>query len=138
MKRIISIALIILTLANHMCFAVATHLCRGKVIASKVVISPYQPDCCGVNCLKSDHLSWEYELGKSPCCQNKYESLSGADYFKPEILSISRGIIEYLAEHHHVVPSIYYYSSDSTFSLQHYSPPVLDQDLPVLHQVFLM
>lgn len=120
-------------------FAVATHFCGGLAVESKVVLGHETLDCGMANMdkgCKSDSPSGTH-LKKKPCCENEYHSLDVEDDFKPTIVQ-SMVNVEFVAA---FIVTFLHLPLSSTYEAPqyaNYSPPLIDQDIPVLHQVFLI
>lgn len=77
------------------------------------------------------------EVKKKPCCENKYQSLDTEDDFKPTIVQSSVNV-EFVAAFIVTFLHLPLSSTDEELQYANYSPPLIDQDIPVLHQVFLI
>ncbi|WP_456459132.1 HYC_CC_PP family protein [Reichenbachiella sp.] len=139
MKKILSISLALIMLTTNMGFAVATHYCGGLAVESKVVLGHETLDCgmanmdkdCKTPPLEGMHLS------KKPCCENKYQSIDTEDDFKPTIIQ-STVNVEFVAAFIVTFLHLPISSTNEESQYANYSPPLIDQDISVLHQVFLI
>ena len=126
-------------LTTNMGFAIATHYCGGLAVESKVVFGHEALDCgmanmdkdCETPPLEGMHLS------KKPCCENKYQSIDTEDDFKPTIVQ-SMVSVEFVAAFVITFLHLPISSTNEEPQYANYSPPLIDQDIPVLHQVFLI
>lgn len=126
-------------LTTNMGFAVATHYCGGLAVESKVVLGHEALDCgmanmdkdCKAPPLEGTHLS------KKPCCENKYQSIDTEDNFKPTIVQ-SLVNVEFVAAFIVTFLHLPISSVNEEPQYANYSPPLIDQDISVLHQVFLI
>lgn len=120
-------------------FAVATHYCGGLAVESQLVFGHEALDCgmanmdkdCEIPPLEGMHLT------KKPCCQNEYQSLNLEDDFKPTITQ-STVNVEFVAAFIISFLQLPLFSTNEESQYANYSPPLIDQDIPVLHQVFLI
>ncbi len=126
-------------LSTNMGFAMATHYCGGLAVESKVVFGHEALDC---GMAKMDQQSCQTlppqkpGVKKTPCCQNKYQSLDIEDGFKPTIVQTTFNV-DFVAAF--IVTSLHspvYFYEEPQYT--NYSPPLINRDIPVLHQIFLI
>ena len=115
----------------------ATHYCGGLAVKTKLVLGNAMIDC-GMKMEKEceSKESKDLTLTKSPCCQNEYQSLDVEDDFKPNFVQTLN--VDFVAA---FVVAFFYLPLTSTEEkpqYANYSPPLIDQDRSVLHQVFLI
>ena len=138
MKEILSIALALIMLSTNMGFAVATHYCGGMAVESQLVFGHEALDCGMANMDKDCETPLEgMHLSKKPCCENKYQSLDTEDDFKPTIAH-SMVNVEFVAAFLVTFLHLPISSTNEESQYANYSPPLIDQDISVLHQVFLI
>ncbi|MEP2026175.1 MAG: hypothetical protein ABJH98_07745 [Reichenbachiella sp.] len=136
-RKFISISLAIILLVGNSGFSLATHYCSGLAVESKVVLGHRALDCGMDNmdkaCEKDSPIGIQIKDGQ--CCENTYQSLEIEDDFKPSIAQ-SHVNVEFVAA---FVISFFHLSIssiDEEPQYANYSPPLIDQDISVLHQVF--
>ena len=125
-------------LSTNMGFAVATHYCGGMAVESQLVFGHEALDCGMANMDKGCETPPEgTHLSKKPCCENKYQSLDTEDDFKPTIAQ-SMVNVDFVAAFVITFLHLPISSTDEEPQYANYSPPLIDQDISVLHQVFLI
>jgi len=126
-------------LSTNMGFAVATHYCGGLAVESQLVLGHQSLDCGMTSIDESCETSPMdgMQLSEKPCCENKYESIDAEDDFKPTVVQSSVNF-EFIAAFFVTFLHLPLSSRHEEFEFSNYSPPLIDQDIPVLHQVFLI
>ncbi|MHB1279442.1 MAG: HYC_CC_PP family protein [Bacteroidia bacterium] len=139
MKSVFAIFLAMLMLITNVQIALATHYCDGEAVKTSIYVGHGDIDC-GM----SDQDAFcekEYNppaVKSKNCCENKYAELSIEDDYKnpsfvkavPDVQFIAAFIITYL--------NLYSFDPSIEAGYSHYSPPLLDLDIPVLIQSFLI
>ncbi len=121
-------------------FAVATHYCGGLAVESQIVMGNAVLDCGMANMDQQpceSMPSQKPEIRKKPCCQNEYQSLDVEDDFKQTIVQ-STVNVEFVAAFIVSFLQVSLASENEAPQFANYSPPLIDQDISVLHQVFLI
>ncbi len=142
MKKFLSIFLSILLLASSAGVTMATHYCGGQAMVSQLMLGLAGLDC-GMNDMdkdtacKTEDGSSESHLKTENCCENQYLSIDSEDtvitklsFHSPDLKFFLALAFTYLGLH--------YTGVDHTTRYLNYSPPLLAQDIPVLHQSFLL
>lgn len=125
-------------LTSHLGFAVGTHYCGGLAVEAKLMIGHEHLDCgmadMDKECeSKSDGKTY---LDKTPCCENEYLSVEVEDEFKLSVEQTSLNI-DFAAVF--VVSYLHVFSADQENpQLTEYDPPLVTEDIPILHQVFII
>lgn len=125
-------------LTSHVGFAVGTHFCGGLAVEAKLMIGHEHLDCgmadMDKECEgKSDGNS---HLDKMPCCENEYFNIEVEDEFKP---SVDQTALNFDFVAAFVVSYLEIFSSDQENPrYTAYDPPLVTQDIPILHQVFII
>ncbi|WP_084370505.1 HYC_CC_PP family protein [Reichenbachiella faecimaris] len=137
MRKFISISLAIILLAGNSGFSLATHYCSGLAVESKVVLGHKALDCGMANMDKEceNDSPIGTHIKKGPCCENTYQSLDIEDDFKPSIVQSSVNV-EFVAAFIITFLHLPISSINEEVQYANYSPPLIDQDISVLHQVF--
>ena len=137
-KKILSIALALIMLSTNMGFAIATHYCGGMAVESQLVFGHEALNCGMANMDKGCETQPEgMHLSKKSCCENKYQSLDTEDDFKPTIAQ-SMVNVDFVAAFVITFLHLPISSTDEEPQYANYSPPLINQDISVLHQVFLI
>ena len=125
-------------LTSHVGFAVGTHFCGRLAVEVKLMIGHEHLDCgmadMDKECEgKSDEKS---HLDKMPCCENEYLNIEVEDEFKP---SVDQTALNFDFVAAFVVSYLEIFSSDQENPrYTAYDPPLVTQDIPILHQVFII
>ena len=139
MKRIISIFLALLLLSSSIGMTLSTHYCGGHEMESSFNIGKDHLDCGMMDMTKtcSEHSRNEQQVSGTACCANEFTTYNIEDAFN------STTSFSYL-DHNFFVALVYTTLSitineRTTYgSLISYASPPLFQDIPVLHQSFLL
>ena len=81
--------------------------------------------------------STENQIKKKPCCENEYRSLDLEDEFQPQVINSSVNLEFVAAFFITLIGKVYAAESDKAEYLN-YSPPLIERDIPVLIQSFLI
>lgn len=144
LKRISSILLILVILVLNSGLTYITHYCGGEAVES--TFSLVQSDLsCGMtpaemeDCTNVEHSEHKESIQKKGCCENEYHSISSdIDYNKTQVTASAHLDFKF------VVAFAYSFVSNNLFlkkdkpSFETYRPPFIDQDISVLHQVFII
>lgn len=120
-------------------FAVVTHYCGGKAVDSKIVIGHGELHC-GMPDMKGDcknESSTENHFKKKPCCENEYQSLDLEDEFQPQVIDSSINL-EFVAAFFMTLIGRTYNSENDKAEYLNYFPPLIERDITVLVQSFLI
>ncbi|MEQ9442769.1 MAG: hypothetical protein RIG62_27255 [Cyclobacteriaceae bacterium] len=139
LKKIISISLLFILLIGNSGLAVATHYCGGLAVKSQSVLGHAELNCgmsdrdkdCETSSSKEEHTK------KKPCCEDEFQSLELEDEFKPQVIGSSLHS-EFVAAF--VITFISSPNASKADKAQYinYSPPLIERDIPVLVQSFLI
>ena len=122
-------------LLGNVGFTYGTHFCMGMAVNSELMLGHEHMDC-GMGMDESTPMDNDQTLlSPPPCCDNQYVSIETDDTFTK---SISDNLLNtFLA----VTVATVLYTIDTDYLLEEpiandTSPPLLKQDITVLHQVF--
>lgn len=142
MKKFLSIFLSILLLASSTGVTMATHYCGGLAVKSQLMLGLAGLDC-GMNdmdkekgCETEDDSS-ESHIKTENCCENQYLSIDSEDTVITK-LSIHSPVLKFFLALAFTYLGLPPTEVDHTTPYLNYSPPLLAQDIPVLHQSFLL
>lgn len=142
MKKFLSIFLSILLLASSAGVTMATHYCGGQAMESQLMLGLAGLDC-GMNDMdkntacESQNDSSEPHLKMENCCENHYVSIESEDTVITK-LSIHAPDLNFFLALAFTYLGLHPAEVDHTTRYLNYSPPLLKQDIPVLHQSFLL
>ena len=118
--------------------ALATHYCGGHVFDSKFVLDN-APIECGMEKMVAgceNGSAMETHFTKVPCCKNDLQRLDVEDDFQMSVLQSSVNI-EFIAAFisSFILPVS---SVEEAVEYAYCPPPLLESDIPALHQVYLL
>ena len=130
--KILSPFLAMLVLLSTISWSVEKHLCMGRVMD---VAFFHHADSCG---MEDAMTSMGEEMGDKHCCDDESFTLEGQDNLKlswDELDLESQIFLSFFAySYFHLIPL----SSKDEIHWDTYPPPLLVQDLTILHEVFLI
>jgi len=136
LHKILASFLALVVLFSSLSFTVNQHLCHGKVVSTSYFT---KAKSCGMNIgfCKNDNSS-ESHLNRTSCCKDITEFIQGNDteqqalacFEMPQIQFVTAFICPY------IIPLSTYVEKDN-FSDYH-PPPLIDKDIQVLYQTFLI
>lgn len=139
MKKVLSIFLSALLFISSTGFTVSNHYCGGLLEKIEIGFSGEKLVCemskMEVVCEK--HPSSE-KMEKASCCSNEYINFSIEDNF--EIAKVEEKDIShtFLIAYSFVNAGYFFVDQQKDFNLLLYTPPLLERDIPVLVQSFLI
>lgn len=138
MKKAFTIFLSLLMLVSNTGLIFATHYCGGKAVKSGIILGHDSIGCGMEDTDNSCENQSQSPFIKSNCCQNQYVQLQIEDsYNSPTVIEspVDFNFITIL-----IVSYINLYSFDGLVQTHflNYAPPLLDLDIPVLIQSFLL
>ena len=125
-------------LTSHLGFAVGTHYCGGLAVEAKLMIGHEHLDCGMADMDKEceSKSDGKTHLDKIPCCENEYLTIEVEDEFKPSVEQTTFSF-EFVAAI--VVSYLDLFSVDEeNGQLAEYDPPLVTEDISILHQVFII
>ena len=81
--------------------------------------------------------SKEIHFKEKPCCNNQYQSLELEDTFQPQVIGSSSNL-EFVASFVITYICRSYSSNNCNVKYNNYSPPLIERDIQVLVQSFLI
>lgn len=134
LKRILAISLSALMLISSTGVSLATHFCMGRAVETKLSLGEAELDCGMEETQSCEH---QTQLHRIPCCDNEYQSISHDENF-----SLSKLLISFELSLQAEIFRLFDWQPNfdkllSTLNLFYPQPP-LAQDLPILHQSFLL
>ena len=136
LKKLLAISLSIIMLMSSTGVTLATHFCMGHAVDTQWSLGKADLDC-GMGMAVVQTCEHETQLNRVPCCENEYQSASHDESLIEADLLLNFKLSFYIAtiSLFNWQPTIYT-ANFSQNSL--YSPPLLAQAFPVLHQSFLL
>jgi hypothetical protein len=134
LRSIVSLLIAAVILVSTTSFTVSMHLCGGRV-ASISVIDEATP--CVMEQLPACHQQLMKKMG---CCEDQELKIEGKDLSSKiqEVVQLQHQQFSWVLDLPLIHKIILSTKSVSNFSLSYYSPPLLDLDITVLKQSFLI
>jgi len=126
-------------LAGHAGFAMATHYCGGLAVEMQFVVGQAELDCGMANMETScrGYAAKDNQIDKKPCCENEYQSLDVDDELKTQNIDSSINL-DFVATLFIMLAGRNYASENDNAKYLNYSPPLIERNIPVLVQSFLL
>jgi len=136
MRKVLAISLAFILLLSNVGVTLATHLCGGQALMSRIMVGSGDLDC-GMPGMDSEPENGIHYKAK-PCCENHYQSLEVKDDYQPsKILQLDFNL-DFAVALVHTFLNIGLFPEINKPQQANYSPPLLPQDITVLNQVFII
>jgi hypothetical protein len=139
MKSVVAIFLALLMLTTNVGIAFAVHYCEGKAVKTSISLGHDDLDCGMADIDAPCQNPYESPTVKQKnCCENQYTQISiEDDYNNPAVVKTAIDF-QFVAVFVVTYLSLYSFNASTEAEYQNYSPPLLDLDIPVLIQSFLI
>ncbi|PWH85186.1 HYC_CC_PP family protein [Brumimicrobium oceani] len=141
LKRILSIFLMLVILVLNSGLTYITHYCSGEAVESTISLS-HSDLSCGMTSMEMDSCENDEHkevIGKKGCCENEYHSISAEiDYNKAQVSANTHIEFKFAVAFAYSFVSNYLFLQEEKPTFETYRPPFIDQDISVLHQVFII
>lgn len=134
MKKILAISFAIMLLIGNVGITMATHLCGGQAVTSRIMIGTGHIDC-GMPATDADCGSEQDK--PEPCCENEYLPVEVEEDYPKSTIQPNFNVDFAVAYVHIILTSRLLLEEDKPRYL-HYFPPLLLRDVSVLNQVFII
>lgn len=141
LKRILSISLMLVILVLNVGLTHITHYCGGEAVESSLSLV-HSDLSCGMtstemqSCTNDEH---KEAFNKKGCCENEYTSISAdIDYNHHQINSDNYVDLKFIVAFAYSYVNNYLFLQEDQPFFIFYRPPILDRDISVLHQVFII
>lgn len=137
MKAIVSIILASLILFLSAGFKVATHYCGDVAVNTSIGFDGVAESCGMESKIKNDCNSNSSKISKSDCCKNTVIILEIGDDYQPSNKSISNLDFKFV----HAFVHVFFQNLVSRIEVNgygEYSPPLVQHNILVEHQAFLI
>ena len=123
--------------------AIATHYCGGMAVESKLMLG-HEPLDCGMATVDTADMDEQpcqseqthaLQFTKTPCCENEYQSLDVEDDYELTVVQPSLNF-EFVAAFAVSFLKATFLTEIPSPQYANYSPPLIEQDIAVLYQVF--
>jgi hypothetical protein len=136
MKRVFAISLLFIFLSGQFNLTWATQFCGESKVKGSLMLGHGHLDCCEGSCDDSDDHTYGASIVASSCCRIDYYSAESDDYFN-QIKTIGTSYVLFASAY--VIS--FFENADSVNHNNFFiaeSPPLIPDDLQVLHQNFLL
>ncbi len=128
-----SISLSLLLVLGSIGTTLGTHFCGGHAVISELMLGQKHLDC-GMGMMEMPEKSGDQQVSAPDCCENQYVTVENDDYevvieAPTFLITIQSPTFLYQVELNQESP---------VFSFRDLSPPLPDEPLNVLHQVFII
>lgn len=135
--KILAVIIAVIVLISTMSFTVEKHVCMGEVTSTSYFSNA---DSCGMimneeDC-SNDILSHDI-LQKEKCCNDIHELIPGNQTEQQALESFELSQVQFVLAYTFTYLNILEVKEDTTPYI-HFSPPIVDEDLQVLYQSFLI
>lgn len=145
MKRIFAIFLAVLMLASNSGVVFATHYCMGDIANISIGFTTEAHDCgmakmqgmCA-NDIETTRTLNGYTIAPIDCCSDDFVQIQLNESFDSPAQIDAELNTEFLAAFTLVYLNLYNFQPNANTDYVDYSPPLLQQDIPVLFQSFLI
>lgn len=138
MKKVVSIFLALLMLASTIGFATNTHFCGGEAVEHTLSLGIEYLDCGMAEAPEQCSSENGHDQVRSkPCCENQHELLqleADATVIQHSLEVNKTFFVDFI---HTFVAQLYTFEKQVPDYLN-YSPPLLEQDVQILFQSFLI
>lgn len=139
MKKVLAIFLSMLMLTSNVGITFATHYCGGKAVKTSVMLG--QEDLsCGMTDMETPCKNQPQSptVKSKGCCENQYVQFEIEDDYNSSTVVETPVQMDFVAAF--IISYINLYSFDASAEAEYlnYAPPLLDLDIPVLIQSFLL
>ncbi|MCM4164912.1 MULTISPECIES: HYC_CC_PP family protein [unclassified Arenibacter] len=132
--KIVSFSMALLVLFSTFSFTVEQHYCGDTLVDFSMF---GKAESCGMDIQQLSN-SHDDNLKKIGCCEDETLSVLGLDDLKVSLEKLN------FEQHKFVVSFVYSYLNlfeglqENIVPFNHYPPPLLVKDIPILHQTFLI
>lgn len=138
MRKALSIFFAVLLLISNLGLTLSTHYCGGIAVNTQLVMGNYDLNCGMEIQASACDTNEQTTFRKSSCCDNEHLRIQLDDEYKHQIQITDLDVSDLIA----FVPNLPQLNCELPTSnsspTPFYNPPPLIQDIPVLHQVFLI
>jgi hypothetical protein len=136
MKKVLAIFFALLLMTSHSGVVFATHYCMGEIADVQIGFETHADPCEMAANPKSCELDSE-AMNKMDCCSDDYVQIQLNESYQT-LASDAPIHMPFLIAFTYSYFNIYGVEVDQNPEFSEYSPPILQQDIPVLFQSFLI
>lgn len=134
MKRVASFIIAFVFLGSNLGFAVGTHFCGGHAMEAEVMLGHKDLSCGMMPETTTHHEDHQHQvLDTIPCCQNEFQSFQLEEDFD---YSIVKTLIQPVSTFVSLFVVANFSLSTTSYSVTAYTPPLPQEDVSILFQVF--
>ena len=130
-------------LFSNMGFTIASHYCRGHLVKTQLVHGAQSFGCCMAKMTQElvkecESPTVQKPVNKKGCCENTYQSLELDEDYSLEKQVLTKADVQLVAVFVYTYLHLVTPDGNTDIATSHPSPPLLKQDIQVLHQTFLL
>jgi len=132
--KLFSLTMVFLLLLSTISWTVEKHLCMGRVM--DVGVFTHADDCClGLDAMSTSDESIE---DKKPCCDNEVFTMQGQDDLTYHETDLDFPLKIFLYSYASTYVGLFVETEYDIILCNVSPPPILTEDLHILHEVFLI
>jgi len=139
MKSAFSMFFALLLLTSNVSLSFATHYCGGEAFATSINILGNKSPGCSMQEEGMEDCTNQSGFQNKPCCEDDAATLQIKDqYTSSSTVALSNNLVflaSFTSTNSYLIRVTDYFTVDAD---HHYDPPVLELDIPVLIQSFLI
>lgn len=135
LHKILAIIIAFVVVFSSLSFSVEKHVCMGEVTSTSFF---NEADSCGMTSDDCDiNKPLETKIQKEKCCNDIYELIQGNQNEQQALNSLELNQLQFILTFTYTYLNLFEESTDlNIFNI--YSPPLVDRDINVLYQTFLI
>lgn len=138
MKSAFSIFFALLLLTTQIGVRFATHYCGEKVFNNSISLLGNDLPTCNMQEADEEACTSQADIQRKPCCENQAVTLQIKDqYNASSSLAVNNSLV-FLASFTNTYIYLIRFTDSVPVNPDYYDPPVLELDIPVLIQSFLI
>ena len=135
LHKILSVFLAFIVLFTTFSFKVEKHYCMGEVTDSAYFVDV---ESCGMEVGDCENaIDIESKIQKEKCCQDIQELIPGNQNEQQAIDSFEFNKVRFVLAYTYIFLNLFEENKD-LIPFKYYSPPLVDKDINVLYQTFLI
>lgn len=135
LHKILSVFLAVIVLFSTLSFSIEKHICMGKITDTSFFTEVSSCEMMVVEC-DTDDFSGN-NIQKKSCCDNIQELIPGNQNEQQALQSFKIDQAQFVVAYFYTYQNLFEERKD-IIPFKYYSPPLVDKDINVLYQTFLI